>query len=538
MTVMGQRLVPALLIAGMAATAGAQQKACDIDENKPGQVARAVLDIQIAQQSAKPEDAAGKLKDAVKLLHEGDMKVNPVGRSYELGRTLVLFTSQPTIQNGMTTRGDVGFVDNPTAPYDLYAGIDSAFSVVETANPECVKETAQWRQQKPWVDLVNRAIEAANADKMDSAVYLANRSLLLSKNAPYAFYVLAIDAQKKEKYMDAITQFKAGVAAAKDTTQADFKRQMLQAAGTLAADAAEQANGADKTTYMNEAKAAFAALAADPGTKYADAARNGQARLATMSGDTTAIKASYAEALANPAAFNYAQLMGAAVTAAKANQNKDAIKLFEAARTVNPYHRDALYNLARLYMLDSAYAQGIPVVRQLLAVDPSNPDNYQLIAIAYAAQQKAYTAKQRSADSLSKALGKRANDPKVKASAQKAAIDSAAREQKIITAYGDSAKTTLDSALKYNTMITSIPARVVFNEFTPGDGKVTLGGQLTNQSDAARSFTIKVDFLDKGGNVVSSQSVDVPAVDPKRSKPFRVEGTGAGIVAFRYAPIT
>ena len=103
---------------------------------------------------------------------------------------------------------------------------------------------------------------------MDSAVFLANRSLLLSKNAPYAFYVLAVDAQKKSKYMEAISQFKSGVAAAKDTTQADFRRQMLQASGTLAADAAEQATGAEKTAYVNEAKAAFAALAADPGTKY------------------------------------------------------------------------------------------------------------------------------------------------------------------------------------------------------------------------------------------------------------------------------
>ena len=87
MTVMGQRLVPALLIAGVAATAGAQQKACEIDESTPQQVTRAVLDIQIAQ-SGKPEDAANKLKDAVKLLNEGDVKKNPVGRAYELGRAL------------------------------------------------------------------------------------------------------------------------------------------------------------------------------------------------------------------------------------------------------------------------------------------------------------------------------------------------------------------------------------------------------------------------------------------------------------------
>ena len=37
--------------------------------------------------------------------------------------------------------------------------------------------------------------------------------------------------------------------------------------------------------------------------------------------------------------------MSAAVTAARADQTKDAIKLFEAARAMNPYHRDVLYNL-------------------------------------------------------------------------------------------------------------------------------------------------------------------------------------------------
>ena len=538
MTVMGQRLVPALLVAGFAATAGAQQKACEIDESTPQQVTRAVLDIQIAQQSAKPDDAAKKLQDAIKLLNDGDMKRNPVGRAYEMGRTLVMFSTQPTVQNGMTTRGALGYVDNPSAPYDLYAGIDTAFTTVEASNPACAAETAPWRQQKPWVDLVNRAIESANADKMDSAVYLANRSLLLSKNAPYAYYVLAIDAQKKEKIADAIAQYKLGVAAAKDSSQADFRRQMQLALGNLAADAAEAANGAEKTTYLNEAKTAFSALAADPGTKFAEAARSGQARLATVSGDTAAIKATYAEQLANPGAFNYASLMNAAVTAAKANQTKDAIKLFEAAKTVNPYHRDVLYNLARLYMLDSAYVQGIPIARQLVTVDPANPDNYQLLAIAYANMQKSYNGRSRSYDSTAKALGKRAGDPKTKAAAAKAAIDSAARVQRLINAYGDSSKTALDSALKYQTLMTSVPARVTFNEFTPGDNKVTLGGSVTNQTEAARSFTLKLDFLDKSGNVVSSQTVDVAGVDPKRSKPFRVDGTGAGIVAFRYAPIT
>jgi hypothetical protein len=78
---LGLKLVPALLIAGVAASAGAQQKACEIDESTPGQVTRAVLDLQIAQSSQKPEDITAKLKDAVKLANEGDMKRNPAGRA-------------------------------------------------------------------------------------------------------------------------------------------------------------------------------------------------------------------------------------------------------------------------------------------------------------------------------------------------------------------------------------------------------------------------------------------------------------------------
>lgn len=538
MPVMGQKLVPALLIAGLSATASAQNKACDIDESNPSQLTRAVLNIQIAQQSAKPDDALKKLQDAVAMLNDGDMKKNPVGRAFEEGKVFVLMSTQPSMAGGMTTRGAVGFKDSPTSPFDLYAGIDSTLSIVEASNPACVAETAPYRQQKAWVDLVNRAIEANNADKMDSAVYLAKRSLLLSKNAPYGYMVLAQAAQKSANIPDAISNYKLAVAAAKDTSQADVRRQLTLALGNLAADAAEDASGDKKAQYIAEAKSAFGALVADPGTKYADAAKSGQARVATISGDTAALKGSYADQLANPGAFSYNSLMGAAVTAAKAGQNKDAIKLFQAAHTANPYHRDALYNLARLQLLDSAFAPGIATGRQLLAVDPSNPDNYQLLAIGYAAMNKMYSMKQKAFDSTAKAMGKRAMLPATKAAARTAILDSAARLQKPINAYGDSAKINIDSALKYNTAMTSLPARVAFTEFTPKGDSVSLGGTVQNNTEAARPFTIKFDFLDKSGNVVASQTVEVPAVDPKRSKAFKAAAAGPGIVAFRYSPIS
>jgi hypothetical protein len=59
-------LLPLLLSVTVTAVAGAQQKQkdCDVDEGKPGEVARAMLALQVAQ-NAKPEDAAKQLRSAI-----------------------------------------------------------------------------------------------------------------------------------------------------------------------------------------------------------------------------------------------------------------------------------------------------------------------------------------------------------------------------------------------------------------------------------------------------------------------------------------
>lgn len=533
---LGKTLLPALTLAAVSVPAMAQQKACEIDEGSPNQVARAYLDLQTAQ-SAKPEDAAKKLQDAVKLLYDGDMKKNPSGRAMVLGKTFVMWMQQPNMGSGHTTRGAVGFTTDPTAPFDLVAGIDSAFSVVEASNPECASQTTAYRQQKAWVDLVNQSNELANNNQLDSAVVLAKRSLQLSKNAPYGYNVLAQAAMKNNKPKEAIDDFKQAIAAAKDTNMADTRRQLLAFMGNYAADQAEAAQGADKASYIAESKSAYEQLAKDPGTKFADAARTGQARLAMLSGDTTAIKGSYSDQLANPGAFSYNSLMQAAVTAARAGQNRDAVKLFEAARAVNPYHRDVLYNLGRLYLLDSNFTKGVEVASQLIKVDPSNPDNYQLLAVGYGSIKKGYDVKQHEYEAKAKTYGDRANKSK-NAAVVKAAVDSAAGVNKFIKAYADSSKAAIDSALKYQTMMTSLPVRVAFTEFTTAsDGKTTIGGTLTNQTDAAKSYTIKLEFIDKAGNPVATQDVAVGPVAPHEHQSFKVTGAGAGIVAFRYAPI-
>lgn len=536
MSGLGKTLLPALMLVGASVAASAQQKTCDVDEGSPAQVARAYLDIQQAS-VAKPADAAKQLRDAVKLLNDGDLKKNPTGRAMMLGKVYVLWMQQPGMASGRTTRGAVGFVTDTSAAFDLVAGIDSAFTVVETANPECLTQTNSYRQQKAWVDLVNQANDLANNNQLDSAVVLAKRSLQLSKHAPYGYNVLAQQAMKNNQPKEAIADFKLAIDAAKDSTMADTKRQLLAFLGNYAADQAESAQGADKTTLLAESKAAYDQLAKDPGTKYADNARSGLARLAMISGDTAAIKGSYTDQLANPGAFSYNSLMMAAVTAAKANQNKDAIKLFEAARAVNPYHRDVLYNLSRLYLLDSNFVKGVETASALVKVDPSNPDNYQLLAVGYGSIKKGYDTKQKEWEAKAKVYGDRANKSKA-AAVVKANVDSAARTSPFIKAYGDSSKTAIDSALKYQTMMGSLPAKVTFTEFTTAsDGKTTIGGSVVNQTSAPKTYTIKLEFLDKSGNAVATQDVSVGPVPPNERMNFKTTGAGAGIVAFRYAPL-
>ena len=210
------------------------------------------------------------------------------------------------------------------------------------------------------------------------------------------------------------------------------------------------------------------------------------------------------------------------VTAARAKQVNDATTLFEAAYKKNAYHRDVLYNLAIMYLNGDKYSQAVPVVRQLVAVDPSNGENYRLFTIAYANEQKGFNEKIKGYN----ALAKKAKLPK----SIKAYEDSA-------RFFFDSAKAVADSALKYNTIAEGFPLKVTFNEFMTQEDKATLGGSVTNSSDQTQTYTVKVDFLDASGKTINSQTATVGPVSAGQSGRFSVTGTGAGIAAFRYSPL-
>ena len=534
---MSALLRPALRAIGLvmvaAATASAQDKSCEVNESRPSALGRATLANQMASGAQDPTAAAKQLSSAVKMLTENGEKMdNQVGRNFVLGKTLVLWSMQPNVEL-VTRRGPLGYTTDPTGNIDLALAIDSAFKVVETANPECVGETSRWRGQKAWVGLVNKAIERLGADDLDAAEAAASGAIRLNPYGPYGFVVLASVMQKRDKGTEAFKLYRQSVdVASRDTSYDDIKRQSLIYLGNMAIDSAESVEGAARKPYTDEAKVAFQKVMADAAAGELKVnARAGMCRVAIISGDTAALRENYKEPLTNPAPFTYSDLMNAGVCMARADMTPEAATLFKSAYDKNPYHRDALSNLAIMHLRKDEHDQAAPLASRLVSVEPNNPDNLQLAVLAYAGIAK----RSRDARLASVKTAPKAGAAKGKAPATKSAQTLSSAQ---IDSLFDHEKAYTDSAVAMNDRKEKLAFRVSLSDFSTTDDKSTMAGSIMNQGTADKAVTIKVDFLDTTGKVVMSKEQAVGNIAAGASGRFSLTATpGKGIAAFRYAPI-
>jgi Putative Zn-dependent protease, contains TPR repeats len=217
------------------------------------------------------------------------------------------------------------------------------------------------------------------------------------------------------------------------------------------------------------------------------------AALYKTAGDSVSIPTIYAPMLANPTHYGENTLIHAGVAASRAGRKLDALKLIDAARTINPYSRDALYNLALTYFETDQPAKMFPIVKELVAIDPANPDVQLLNAFAY------------------QSLYRTNKDPKLK---------------KLYT----------DSLVYYNGLSENAPVKLSITDFLRGDKETTLGGTVENRSKVTKSYTVSIDFVDKSGAVVASQAVPVGPVAAGATQKFKVTVPKGGVYGFRYKP--
>jgi tetratricopeptide (TPR) repeat protein len=525
MAVFGKNLLASGLLLIAATAAGAQQTtapACDVGSSAKGNLGKASLAVDLARQSGPGPAAEAQLKNTVKLV-ESSPNEDPVTRAWLLGEALSLWLNQPNVSLS-PSRGTVGFTSNPTASIDLIGTVDSLFKIVEQAKPNCADFTAYYRGgQKFYLDLANGAINALNADKLDSAEFYATQAHRIYPASPYGTMVLGNVYSKRGDNAKAVAYWRAAAeAAAKDTSYRDVHRQMLSNMGTVYLNRANAESGAARTADADSAAAAFAELLAIPGTtgSYLYGTRQTYQTALLMAGDTAKFVASYQPLIQNPSAYTYQDLLNSAVNAARAEKAEDAAKLFAATLEQNPYNRDALFNLAVTYLTLEQNDKVTPIVTRLVAIDPGNPENYNLAARAYLAQGKAAQAKKNTA---------------------------------VAAAYND-------STLAWYTRGNKLPVEVSLSEFTPTEKDLTLVGTVLDRRDkidaasttpaakgktakgaksAAPKFdpkpvTLTFEAIDKTGAVLGTQSVTTEALSPGKTANFRVVIPAANAVAYRY----
>jgi tetratricopeptide (TPR) repeat protein len=382
---------------------------------------------------------------------------------------------------------------------------------------------------------VNQAIEKLNADELDEAERIASRAIMLNPFGPYGYVIKGNVLQKRERASDAFAMYRKAIeVSAQDTTYADIKRHSLISLGNLAADSAEMAaDAAAKRPYVEAARAAFEQIVSDPAAgESMAAARAGMCRVMIASGDTAALRATYQPLLSNPAPVAYSDLMNAGVCMARAEMEREATVLFRAAHEKNPWHRDALSNLAIMLVNSEQFEAAIPVAHRLVSVEPNSADNMQLLVISYAGIAKrakdrrtATSGKAPAAKAGAKTTGTKAGAPARLSAAQ---IDSLFKIEQAYT----------DSAVSMNTRREGLSVKVALSEFTASDEKAVVAGTIQNSGTADKNVSMKVDFLNSTGQPVASKDVEV-TVPAGRSARFNatVAPGNKDIVAFRYSRI-
>jgi tetratricopeptide (TPR) repeat protein len=471
---------------------------CAISTDKPDEVKTAMTDLTVAQIGGRPEDQRKKLALAMTALtnNPSKYKSNQVGHDFVMAQTLVRW-SQQFPESTTVNKGAIGYLGDKDKSVDLLATADSLFTTVEKANPDCTSETAYFRNEamRP---LAIHASALLNTDSLSQADAVVKRLVMIDGRSPLSLYFQGLLAQRQKNPAAAAAAYEKGLGSMTVDAAADsnLKAALELGAAQMTLLSSQSLSGEQKKAGMLKAADLYKRFMADfPNSPNASSAQSGLAAALTSSGDSSSVGKLWDEMLANPAKYTDGQLYDAGTQAFTANQLPVATKLMDAAQNANPWLRPGLYNAANVYWKSVQWSKMLSTAKRLTLIDPNNPDEYQLLALAY------------------QGLSKGSKDPKV------------------VRAYNDSLNVAFAASEK-------VSVRVNMEAFNgAGSSNRTLTGTVENLGAAPKNVTLKVDFLDAKGAVVTSQTATL-SVAPKEKKPFSLTGAGEGIAAYKYDPIT
>jgi tetratricopeptide (TPR) repeat protein len=444
---------------------------------------------------------------------------------FEDQRQKDLRDAKGVLTQALTTGGQE---KNPAAWYYLaryyimtqdLAGADSAFRRAEILKPDCAGDITIWRRFA-WVPALNAGIAAWQANNTDSAIKAFRQANAILQTEPQGFKYLASLLYNAGQLDSAAFYFRrAADIAARDTASLEDRRDALF---NLARIHHSQRRWAEaEATYREyltlvpndpEGLASLGSVLTQTGQRdsafalYRRIIAQGdsvgslplfRAGVAIFQGVPEAPDTAATGASCRTEARTNRQLTPARIRArcdsvttgmmreydaAASGSYRLAAQAFEAGTRVNPYYRDGLFNLVNAYLQLNDSSGMLPVAQRLVSVDPMNRTSLRLLAFAH----------------------------------QRAGH--------------------VDSTLHYLRMADStLTNDITVSEFDPQDQSAEVKGIVTNlRATPSRPFTLVFEFLTTKGDVVATQSTDVPAIPPQGIEQFDLKVTGAGIQAWRY----
>ena len=360
-------------------------------------------------------------------------------------------------------------------------GADSAFTRTVQLAPACAAEVRLYRT-RAYSTLMIAAQTHKTAGRADSAAYLARAATQVDPSRPQSWYAIGT----------------AFLAAQQNDSAAWYLEKALASLGDSSANATELREAAayqaavlsyNKHDFTNAVRL-FAEAVRLKGDDN-DARRNLAASLrqAGMADSAAKVEASMmAAAAGSEGGLTPAQLFDIGVAQFNQHDFANAASTFEKIVAVEPFNRDALFNLAQSYNGANNSDKFLETALKLQGVDPLSYEVMQLVGQGYRAKH---------------------DQPNV---------------------------------LKAATALAGATVSVGISSFTVAANSATLVMKATGREgrDAndrvirGTPIPIVVEFLDKAGTVVGTSEATVPVLAPAATQDVTVTGTGAGIIAWRY----
>ncbi len=438
---------------------------------------------------------------------------------FEDQRQKDLTAARGVLTQALTTGGQD---KNPAAWYYMaryylmtqdLTGADSAFQRAEGLKAECADDINLWRRFT-WVPLLNAGIGAWQANNTDSAISYFRKANAILKTEAMGFKYLASLLYQAGQLDSAALYFRQTAdIAAKDPKNLQDRRDALfnlarihhsqkRWNDALAAyreyltvvpnDPEVLASIGSVMSQMGQRDSAFALyrriIRMGDSVGAMPMFRVGVEIFQAVSDepDTAAAGKSCRGARATPARIracrdSLSNIMKDYDAAAQVTYRL-AAQAFEAGLKLNPYSRDGLFNLVNSYMQLNDSTGMLPVAQRLVGVDPMNRMSLRLLAFAH--QRVGH----------------------------------------------------VDSTLHYLRVADStLSADVTISEFDPQDSTVSVKGLVTNvRSAPGKAFKLVFEFLSRSGDVVATQSTDIPSLPPQGTQQFALKVSARGAQAWRY----